>query len=159
MDGRRCNKSVSRLQKARAPMVSKHEWKPILKLLGSCWRNRYMGEDGWCDRTSKPVVVAGNIQCNDQLSSKLHLQRAAQPDMNWFIYEKVSVGNGAQANNPWLQELPDPISESNLGTTMQWYLIWQTLFGIDVLNNQRQADAYTSNNKKPVVKITVRAAL
>ncbi|MBS1637754.1 MAG: TAT-variant-translocated molybdopterin oxidoreductase [Bacteroidetes bacterium] len=27
------------------------------------------------------------------------------------IYEKVGLGNGNQSNNPWLQELPDPISK------------------------------------------------
>ncbi len=27
------------------------------------------------------------------------------------LYEKVGMGNGNQANNPWLQELPDPISK------------------------------------------------
>jgi molybdopterin-containing oxidoreductase family iron-sulfur binding subunit len=27
------------------------------------------------------------------------------------IYEKTSLGNGNQSNNPWLQELPDPISK------------------------------------------------
>lgn len=28
-----------------------------------------------------------------------------------FIYEKIGMGNGNQANNPWLMELPDPISK------------------------------------------------
>src|ERR1019366_587643 len=27
------------------------------------------------------------------------------------LYEKIAIGNGTQANNPWLQELPDPISK------------------------------------------------
>jgi len=27
------------------------------------------------------------------------------------LYEKIGIGNGNQANNPWLQELPDPISK------------------------------------------------
>ena len=27
------------------------------------------------------------------------------------LYEKTGMGNGSQANNPWLQELPDPISK------------------------------------------------
>lgn len=27
------------------------------------------------------------------------------------VYEKVSIGNGSMANNPWLQEMPDPISK------------------------------------------------
>lgn len=26
------------------------------------------------------------------------------------LYEKTSLGNGSQANNPWLQELPDPVT-------------------------------------------------
>ncbi|MGN6646700.1 MAG: TAT-variant-translocated molybdopterin oxidoreductase [Cytophaga sp.] len=28
------------------------------------------------------------------------------------LYEKIGVGTGSQANNPWLQELPDPISKA-----------------------------------------------
>jgi molybdopterin-containing oxidoreductase family iron-sulfur binding subunit len=30
--------------------------------------------------------------------------------MELVLYQKVGLGNGKQANNPWLQELPDPIS-------------------------------------------------
>ena len=32
---------------------------------------------------------------------------------NWelMVYEKVGIGNGSQSNNPWLMELPDPISK------------------------------------------------
>ena len=32
--------------------------------------------------------------------------------MELALYEKVSVGTGAMANNPWLQELPDPVSKA-----------------------------------------------
>jgi len=28
------------------------------------------------------------------------------------LYDKLSVGNGNQANNPWLQEMPDPVTKS-----------------------------------------------
>jgi Fe-S-cluster-containing dehydrogenase component len=28
------------------------------------------------------------------------------------LYEKVSLGTGAMANNPWLQEMPDPVSKA-----------------------------------------------
>ena len=28
------------------------------------------------------------------------------------LYEKISIGTGDQANNPWLQEMPDPISKA-----------------------------------------------
>jgi len=30
--------------------------------------------------------------------------------MELMVYEKIGLGNGNQANNPWLMELPDPIS-------------------------------------------------
>ncbi|MDO4225303.1 MAG: TAT-variant-translocated molybdopterin oxidoreductase, partial [Bergeyella zoohelcum] len=35
-------------------------------------------------------------------------------DMELVLYTKTSMGDGTQANNPWLQELPDPI------TRMSW---------------------------------------
>ncbi|GAB3835160.1 TAT-variant-translocated molybdopterin oxidoreductase [Hymenobacter jeollabukensis] len=31
------------------------------------------------------------------------------------IYEKVGLGDGSEANNPWLQELPDPVSKATWG--------------------------------------------
>ncbi|MCE3258628.1 MAG: 4Fe-4S dicluster protein [Bacteroidetes bacterium] len=31
--------------------------------------------------------------------------------MELFIYEKIGMGNGNYSNNPWLMELPDPISK------------------------------------------------
>ena len=31
------------------------------------------------------------------------------------LYEKVGLGNGSEANNPWLQELPDPVSKATWG--------------------------------------------
>ncbi len=72
------------------------------------------------------------------------------------LYEKVSVGTGSQANNPWLQELPDPISK----VTWDNYAmispdLAKTLLSLDVMHNQRQADAYEVTPEKPVIKVTV----
>ncbi|MFI5140728.1 MAG: TAT-variant-translocated molybdopterin oxidoreductase [Bacteroidia bacterium] len=38
---------------------------------------------------------------------------SAAKTANWelTVYEKVGLGNGNQSNNPWLHELPDPISK------------------------------------------------
>jgi hypothetical protein len=33
------------------------------------------------------------------------------------LYQKVSIGTGKQGTNPWLQELPDPITKQP-GTIM-----------------------------------------
>ncbi len=71
------------------------------------------------------------------------------------MYEKVSLGNGAQANNPWLQELPDPVTKVTWDNyAMVSPGLAKTLLNIDVLGNQRQADAYEVTPEKPVIKIT-----
>ena len=72
------------------------------------------------------------------------------------LYQKISIGNGSQANNPWLQELPDPISK----VTWDNYAMIspgmaKTLLALDVMGNQRQADAYEVHPEKPVVRITL----
>ena len=71
------------------------------------------------------------------------------------LYKKVSLGVGSQANNPWLLELPDPITRANWDN----YVIVSPKYakdtwGID-LNNRRQADKYEVHPEKTVVKITV----
>jgi molybdopterin-containing oxidoreductase family iron-sulfur binding subunit len=39
------------------------------------------------------------------------VKTAGEGSFELALYEKVGIGNGNQANNPWLQELPDPISK------------------------------------------------
>jgi len=45
-----------------------------------------------------------------QNASKL---KAEKPEgVELIVYEKIGIGTGQYANNPWLQELPDPISKA-----------------------------------------------
>ena len=55
---------------------------------------------------AEQVDFAGNI-------NKAAKSIAAVKGGNWEItlYEKSSIGNGAMANNPWLQEMPDSVSK------------------------------------------------
>ena len=73
------------------------------------------------------------------------------------LYQKVSVGNGSQANNPWLQELPDPITKVTWDNyAMMSPAMAKSLLGLDVMNQEggKQSD-YEVHPEKPVVKITV----
>ena len=70
------------------------------------------------------------------------------------LYQKVGIGAGQGASNPWLQELPDPVTRA----TWDNYIIVspamaKTLLNID-LNNPGQADAYEVQPPKKVVKLT-----
>jgi molybdopterin-containing oxidoreductase family iron-sulfur binding subunit len=51
------------------------------------------------------ATFVGNVS---EAASKL-MKPSAGTDV--MLYEKTGLGNGNQANNPWLQELPDPISK------------------------------------------------
>ncbi|MEQ9443471.1 MAG: TAT-variant-translocated molybdopterin oxidoreductase [Cyclobacteriaceae bacterium] len=50
-----------------------------------------------------PASFAASIRENYQPSSE---------GVELVLYQKVGIGNGRQANNPWLQEMPDPISKA-----------------------------------------------
>ncbi len=66
-------------------------------------------------------VHDGVFQSEETLSSNLSYNevklknsdlKADQTKYELFLYEKMGIGSGNFANNPWLQELPDPINMS-----------------------------------------------
>jgi MoCo/4Fe-4S cofactor protein with predicted Tat translocation signal len=59
--------------------------------------------------------VASNTSMNadlNSIASAITESAKKTGELELKIYEKVGIGSGAQANNPWLQELPDPISKA-----------------------------------------------
>lgn len=48
------------------------------------------------------------------IAAKLSADKPKNKGLELALYEKISMGTGKYANNPWLQELPDPI------TTATW---------------------------------------
>lgn len=75
-----------------------------------------------------------------------------------MLYEKIGIGNGNHANNPWLQELPDPITKVTWDNyAMISPEMAKTFLGIDVMNpnSKKDADEYEVHPEKPVLKITV----
>ncbi len=74
-----------------------------------------------------------------------------------MLYQKVSIGNGSQANNPWLQELPDPITKVTWDNyAMISPAMALSVLNLDVMNQEggKQSD-YEVHPEKPVVKVTV----
>lgn len=53
------------------------------------------------EETSTAVPIASAIRT---------LANTTSGDMELMLYSKVGMGDGKQANNPWLQEFPDPIT-------------------------------------------------
>ncbi len=77
------------------------------------------------------------------------------PPFEVVLYQKVGMGVGAQGNNPWLLELPDPISKA----TWDNYAVIspkaaKDIFHLD-LGDRRQADAFEVVPDRNVIKVTV----
>ena len=109
-------------------------------------------------RTVPVIVNTGGAASGGNLAdavAKINATKSGNYEV--CLYQKVSLGNGSQANNPWLQELPDPITKVTWDNyAMVSPAMAKTLFGIDVANpNQRDADKYEVHPEKPLMKITV----
>ena len=72
------------------------------------------------------------------------------------LYQQVGMGIGAQANNPWLLELPDPITRAswdNYAMVSPNFIKEQ--YGID-LNNRNQSDKFESHPEREVILIKAK---
>nr|MBA3901838.1 TAT-variant-translocated molybdopterin oxidoreductase [Bacteroidota bacterium] len=59
-----------------------------------------------------PVKAIGIEARNlNQTADSINKKYSTSGDFEFVFYEKTGIGNGTQANNPWLQELPDPITK------------------------------------------------
>jgi MoCo/4Fe-4S cofactor protein with predicted Tat translocation signal len=104
-----------------------------------------------------PLAAAGATFSGAKVEeAKAKIAAVKGGDTEVVLYQKVSIGNGSQANNPWLQELPDPITKvtwdnyAMMGTEMYY-----ALYNKDVVKDKGASDAYEVHPEKPVVKITV----
>jgi molybdopterin-containing oxidoreductase family iron-sulfur binding subunit len=76
------------------------------------WSSMMPAGTSW-EKLLQDGVVESAITA-EKFTSKASLTAPAEGAKGAFelvVYEKIGLGNGMQANNPWLQELPDPISK------------------------------------------------
>ncbi len=66
------------------------------------------------EETTGPVAAPAEVTQLPVVDYGAHASKAAGAKAGTWeitVYEKVSLGSGVQSNNPWLHELPDPISK------------------------------------------------
>ena len=59
---------------------------------------------------TKNFTYAENVSLFAALVPSFDLSKS--DGIEFEMYEKISMGDGSQSNNPWLQELPDPLSRA-----------------------------------------------
>ncbi len=81
-----------------------------------------------------PVEVQYNAEPLSLAAAKLE---PVKPGVELVFYESVAMGNGKYANNPWLQELPDPVAKiswDNFAAVPVEYAAANGLKNEDVIN-------------------------
>lgn len=88
--------------------------KTILAQSGTSWKELLQKGS-----VSLPARSAGSYTFSRELDSVVqtiiaesaNLTKGGDNAIELHVYQNVSIGDGRSANNPWLQELPDPVSK------------------------------------------------
>ncbi|MBX2933109.1 MAG: TAT-variant-translocated molybdopterin oxidoreductase [Ferruginibacter sp.] len=112
-------------------------------------------QDGVIEPASMPVA-GGTYNGAKTAEAAAALASVKGAETEIYFYEKVSIGNGSQANNPWLQELPDPLTKVTWDNyAMISPAMAKALVGIDVMTMEGgQQSNYEVHPEKPVIKVT-----
>ncbi|MEX6689047.1 TAT-variant-translocated molybdopterin oxidoreductase [Danxiaibacter flavus] len=164
----------SLIQPTIHPLFKTRQWQDsLLKWSGSTtdylgfvkayWSAKLGGEAGWNKALQDGVIVPAEAPATGSAFNSAAVATATgaissakkSDGVELVLYQKVGVGDGQGAANPWLQEMPDPVTKA----TWDNYIIVspamaKSLLNIDLTNNG-QADAYEVNPDKKVVRVTV----
>ena len=85
--------------------------KNILKGGKVAWNNAL--HDGVFEPNAVSVSAASpSVDVNASAGMIAKTYSASSTELEITVYEKVGLGTGSQANNPWLQEFPEPVSKA-----------------------------------------------
>ena len=82
---------------------------------GTSW-NQALHDGFFVHETSAEGIASNEVNFDAAVSE---LVKTEASDFELILYTKTSLGDGQMANNPWLQEMPDPITR----TTWDNYLV------------------------------------
>lgn len=138
--------TIHPLFNTRQAQVSLMSWSGLgddyYNFLQDYWRNNILGSTSWNSALHDGVHILStkekSVTFKSSISSTVKpLTNLSSDAIDLVLYSKIGIGSGEFANNPWLQELPDPISK----TTWDNYLTISPRFAKEIgLNNE-----YVSN--------------
>jgi len=154
--------TIAPLFKTRAYQSSLLKWSGETTTYGDYfkqyWLNHFGSQTAW-DKALQdgvvetPVAQSAGSYNSASLAAAVSSLTATKPSgkTELVVYTKVSMGAGKDANNPWLQEMPDPITKA----TWDNYAIIS--YGMAKELGITVDDNYEVEVDKPVIKIKAGA--
>jgi MoCo/4Fe-4S cofactor protein with predicted Tat translocation signal len=120
-----CQPTISTIFKTRQVQSSLLKWAGLnsdySNYLESNWKSNILKgakswtqalHDGVFETTSGSAFNVPVLNLSAAAAAISKSYTAESKGLELVIYEKVGMGTGNQANNPWLQELPEPVSKA-----------------------------------------------
>ncbi len=164
---------ISLMQPTINPLFKTRQWQSsllkwsgaatdYLSFLKTYWFAKLGGETGWdkalqdgvINPATEPATAGATFNGGGVPAAVSAINGSKKGGTTELVlYQKVAIGAGQGAINPWLQEMPDPLSKATwdnyvvISPTMA-----KSLIGVDVTNNG-QADDYEVNPPKRQVTV------
>jgi MoCo/4Fe-4S cofactor protein with predicted Tat translocation signal len=104
--------------------------------------------------TATPVLTEPGITTADAINTLIAGKKRGKTEL--VLYQNIFIGAGKQAGNPWLQEMPDPITRACWDNyVMMSMTMAKEVLGLDLMNkkNEKAINNYEYHPEKPVVTI------
>ncbi|MCH6234977.1 TAT-variant-translocated molybdopterin oxidoreductase [Cognataquiflexum rubidum] len=105
---------------------------------------------------SESAPVANISDVTSAASSIAKSYKAEGAGTELAIYTKVGIGNGTFANNPWLQEMSDPISKATWDNYLTVSQKWANENGLKMSEGETRKAKITVGSKSLVVPVLVQ---
>ena len=106
------------------------------------------------ESASATVSPIGDI--SGAVESVLKTYKADNAGSELVVYAKVGIGNGTFSNNPWLQEMPDPITKATWDNYLTVSQKWAIENGVTMVEENTSKASVTVNGKSIVVPILIQ---
>ncbi|MBE7172970.1 MAG: TAT-variant-translocated molybdopterin oxidoreductase [Williamsia sp.] len=123
--------------------------------LGSIDAYNHALQDGIVEPATPATAGGASFNASGLQAATAAVAAVKEGKRELVLYQNVAMGDGRQANNPWLQETPDPITRA---TWDNYVLIspalGKELFDVDITNS-RQADEYEVHTSKQIIEVSL----
>ncbi|GMQ30825.1 TAT-variant-translocated molybdopterin oxidoreductase [Algoriphagus confluentis] len=106
------------------------------------------------NKTALSVSASGDVAAAAAEVAKAY--KADNAGAELVVYSKVGIGNGAFANNPWLQEMPDPITKATWDNYLTVSQAWASENGVTMVEENTKKAQITVNGKSLIVPILIQ---